>query len=46
MRTSEISGTIKIMRFAPLAFSLRGFERIESQDENYDVVQGWRVEGA
>jgi hypothetical protein len=31
--------------FAPLAFRLRGFERVEEGDKAYSVVQEWHVEG-
>ena len=33
-----------LLGFAPLAFRLRGFERVEGQDGSYGVVQEWHVE--
>lgn len=30
--------------FAPLAFRLRGFERVEGKDGRYSVVQEWHFE--
>jgi hypothetical protein len=33
-----------LLGFAPLAFRLRGFERVESGDGDYGVVQEWHVE--
>jgi hypothetical protein len=33
-----------LLAFAPLAFRLRGFERVEGQDGGYGVVQEWHVE--
>ena len=33
-----------VIGFAPLAFRLRGFERIESPDGGYAVVQEWHIE--
>jgi hypothetical protein len=30
--------------FAPLAFRLRGFERVETPAGGYSVVQEWHVE--
>jgi len=35
-----------LLGFAPLAFWLRGFERVEDQDGGYSVVQEWHVEDA
>ena len=35
-----------LLGFAPLAFRLRGFERVEGQDGGYGVVQEWHVESA
>ena len=35
-----------LLGFAPLAFRLRGFERIEGPDGGYSVVQEWHVEDA
>ena len=34
-----------LLGFAPLAFRLRGFERVERADGAYGVVQEWHVEG-
>jgi hypothetical protein len=36
----------QLLGFATLAFRLRGFERVESQDGGHGVVQEWHVEGA
>jgi hypothetical protein len=33
-----------LIRFAPLAFRLRGFERVDSPDGSYAVVQEWHIE--
>ena len=33
-----------LLGFAPLAFRLRGFERVEGRDGGYGVVQEWHVE--
>jgi hypothetical protein len=33
-----------LLGFAPLAFGLRGFERIDGPDGGYGVVQEWHVE--
>jgi hypothetical protein len=33
-----------LLGFAPLAFRLRGFERIEGEDGGYSVVREWHVE--
>jgi hypothetical protein len=33
-----------LLGFAPLAFRLRGFERLEGRDGGYGVVQEWHVE--
>jgi hypothetical protein len=33
-----------LLGFAPLAFRLRGFERVEEPDGGYSVVQEWHVE--
>lgn len=35
-----------LLGFAPLAFRLRGFERVEGQDGGYSVVQEWHCETA
>lgn len=35
-----------LLGFAPLAFRLRGFERVEGPDGGYSVVQEWHVEDA
>jgi hypothetical protein len=35
-----------LLGFAPLAFRLRGFERVEGSDGGYGVVQEWHVESA
>ena len=35
-----------LLGFAPLAFRLRGFERVEGRDGGYGVVQEWHVEDA
>src|SRR5688572_7669792 len=35
-----------LLGFAPLAFRLRGFERVERRDSVYGVVQEWHVEQA
>jgi hypothetical protein len=35
-----------LLGFAPLAFRLRGFERIESKDGPRGVVQEWHIEDA
>lgn len=34
-----------LLSFAPLAFRLRGFERVQGQDGGCGVVQEWHVEG-
>jgi hypothetical protein len=34
----------QLLGFAPLAFRLRGFERVEGNDDGYGVVQEWHVE--
>ena len=33
-----------LLGFAPIAFRLRGFERVEGPDGGYSVVQEWHVE--
>jgi hypothetical protein len=33
-----------LLGFAPLAFRLRGFERVEGPDGGYSVVQEWHCE--
>src|SRR5438309_1780838 len=33
-----------LLGFAPIAFRLRGFERVEGRDGGYSVVQEWHVE--
>ena len=33
-----------LIRFAPLAFRLRGVERVDSPDGGYAVVQEWHIE--
>jgi hypothetical protein len=33
-----------LLGFAPMAFRLRGFERVEGRDGGYGVVQEWHVE--
>lgn len=33
-----------LMGFAPVAFRLRGFERVEGPDGGYSVVQEWHCE--
>jgi len=35
-----------LLGFAPIAFRLRGFERVGQGDNAYSVVQEWRVEAA
>lgn len=35
-----------LLGFAPLAFRLRGFERVEGRDGGYGVVQEWHIEDA
>jgi hypothetical protein len=35
-----------LLGFAPLAFRLRGFERIEGPDGGFGVVQEWHIEQA
>jgi hypothetical protein len=35
-----------LLGFAPLAFRLRGFERVEGHDGGDGVVQEWHVEDA
>jgi hypothetical protein len=35
-----------VVGFAPLAFRLRSFERVDSPDGSYAVVQEWHVEEA
>jgi hypothetical protein len=35
-----------VIGFAPLAFRLRGFERVDSSDGGYAVVQEWHIEDA
>ena len=35
-----------LLGFAPLAFRLRGFERVDGRDGGYGVVQEWHVESA
>lgn len=33
-----------LLGFAPMAFRLRGFERVQGPDGSYSVVQEWHVE--
>ncbi len=35
-----------LLGFAPIAFRLRGFERVEAPAGGYGVVQEWHVEDA
>ena len=35
-----------LVGFSPLAFRLRGFERVDGPDGGYSVVQEWHVEEA
>lgn len=33
-----------LLGFSPLAFRLRGFERVDSNDDRFSVVQEWHCE--